>query len=286
MSRLKAAWAAWVAWCAREEDPRPQALVRILVPLMIVLDLLRVAQLGLFGTLFRPFSEGGLNRNVDSAYVLDRWLPADTAGLWAAGVTVVCMLLTSLGVASRPAAVIGVLAYAQVGHLYSPGDRGIDRILRTVILIWAFGQSHRALSLSRAPRAATIPAWPASLARFLMVIVYLSAGLGKLMQQPRWLAFDGTPVLYRIMTDPLAAHMDPVAMQAWFWPLRIMGWGTLALELSSPLILTRYARYWAIPGIFMHLGIFYTMDLGMFSWGMLSLYPLFLRGLPPAPGRR
>ena len=277
MSRVRAWWAAWVAWCGREEDPRAQALVRILAPLMIVLDLLRVWQVGLMGVLFRPYAEGGLNRNVDTAYVLDRWLPADTAGLWAVGVTLVCMGMASLGVAARPALFIGVLAYAQAGHLYAPGDRGIDRILRTILLLWAFGQSHRYWSLSRRSGwAERIPAWPADVARFLLVIVYLSAGIGKLMQQPGWLAFSGTPVLYRVMTDPLAAHMDPVAMQGWFWPLRLMGWGTIALELSSPLIWTRWARYWAIPGIFMHLGIFYTMDLGMFSWGMLSLYPLLL----------
>ena len=44
----------------------------------------------------------------------------------------------STGVAARPALLIGVLAYAQAGHLYAPGDRGIDRILRTVLLIWAW----------------------------------------------------------------------------------------------------------------------------------------------------
>ena len=31
--------------------------------------------------------------------------------------------------------VFGALAYAQLGHLYPPGDRAIDRILRTALLI-------------------------------------------------------------------------------------------------------------------------------------------------------
>ena len=89
------------------------------------------------------------------------------------------------------------------------------------------------------------------------------------------------------MVDPLAAHMDPHRMLAWEWPLRIMGWGTIAFELSVPLIWTRWAPYWALIGVTMHLGIFYTMDLGMFSWGMLSLYPLvFARWMTETPQKR
>jgi hypothetical protein len=274
MTRAGTAWARWVAWCGREEDARTQALVRVLAPLMIVLDLGRAWQLGLLETLFRPYAAGGINKIRDSAFVLDLWLSDDVAGLAAVGVTLVSFSLASAGLAARPALIVGVLAYAQVGHLFPPGDRAIDRILRTVLLLWAFGQSHRRWSLSPQPALARVPAWPADVARFLMVLIYLSAGVGKLMVEPAWLAWSGTPVLYRVMTDPLAAHLDPVAMQAWFVPLRVMGWATIALELSAPLILTRWVRWWAIPGAIMHLGIHAAMDLGMFSWGMLSLYPL------------
>ena len=35
------------------------------------------------------------------------------------------------------------------------------------------------------------------------------------------------------------------------------------------------ARAWAPLGVFMHLGIASTMELGMFSFGMLALYPVF-----------
>ena len=275
MKKVAELWQRWVAFCARTEDPRPQALLRILLPWMILLDLGRVAQLGLLDDYFVPFQQGGINRVQDSAYILGSFLPPETAGLVGVAVAAAGLLLASLGLAYRPALLIGILAYAQVGHLYSPGDRAIDRILRTVLLIWAFSDAHRFWSLNRAPRLERIAAWPADLARYLLVIIYLSAGLGKLLAQPAWLAVSGTPVLYRVMTDPLAAHMDPITMQSWTWPLRIMGWGTILLELSVPLVFTRFAPYWAIFGVGMHLGIFYTMDLGMFSWGMLDLYPLF-----------
>lgn len=277
-------WRRWVTFCARTEDPRPQALVRILVPWMILLDLGRVAQLGLLDDYFVPFAQGGINRSQDSAYILDLFLPAELAGLVGVGVSVFGLLLASLGLFYRPALLIGILSYAQVGHLYSPGDRAIDRVLRTILLVWVFSDAHRFWTLNRVGRLESIAAWPADLARYLLMIIYLSAGLGKLLAQPGWLATSGTPVLYRVMCDPLAAHMDPLAMQSWSWPLRIMGWGTIALELSVPLIFTRFAPWWALVGVGMHLGIFYTMDLGMFSWGMLALYPLlFARWIVGTP---
>ncbi len=53
-----------------------------------------------------------------------------------------------------------------------------------------------------------------------------------------------------------------------------MSWATVALELSSLLLLTRWAPWWGIVGALMHVGIFSMMELGMFSWGMLALYPI------------
>jgi hypothetical protein len=67
-----------------------------------------------------------------------------------------------------------------------------------------------------------------------------------------------------------------VAAAAWPWLWRIGGWLTIGLELASPLLLTRFRHFWAVGGILMHLGIALTMDLGMFSWGMLSMYLVVL----------
>lgn len=267
-------WSWWVARCAREDDARPLAVVRIGAALAILLDLLRVAQLGLVDVLFRPYDQGGLSQVQDPAYLVGGWLGPELAGRALFATSAVCMSLVALGVLTRPATLLGVLAYAQLGHLYPPGDRGIDRVLRTVLLILMFSGAHRRLALMGGPALARIRQWPADLLRSFLVIVYLSAGIGKLMQQPAWLSTRGVPVLYRVMTDPLAAHVDPQAALPFWDLLRFMGWGTIALELSAPLLLTRFAPWWAVLGMCMHLGIYFTMELGMFSWGMLSMYPL------------
>lgn len=271
MARL---WVWWQTRVNRMEDSRPLAAVRIAVSLALVLDLLNVLRLGLVDTLFVPFDHGGLSNVQDSAYVMGKLLPDPWAGRVLFGTSLLCFVLTGLGVLSRPATVVGVLAYAQLGHLYPPGDRAIDHLLRTVLLILLFSDAHRRWSLSRGEVARQTRGWASDLIRTLLVVLYMSAGITKLMQQPRWLALQGMPVLYRVMTDPLAAHLDPVAMQDWTWLLRVLGWGTIAMECSGFLIYTRLAPYWAIPGICMHLGIAFSMELGMFSWGMMAFYPL------------
>lgn len=273
MSRL---WAWWVARTSRLEDTRPLAALRIGCAVAILLDLLQTARLGLVDVLFRPFSAGGLSAVTDTAYVLDAVLPPDLAGRLAWLVSVICFALVALGVGTRPAILLGVLAYAQLGHLYPPGDRAIDRLLRSVMLVLLFSDAHRRWTLGTRPPVWSTRGWTSDLIRTLLVVMYLSAGVSKLMTQPRWLAWSGTPVLYRVMTDPLSAHLDPVSTQGWYWLFYALGWGTIAMELSAPLIYTRWAPYWALCGIGMHLGIAVTMELGMFSWGMLALYPLLL----------
>lgn len=272
-------WRRWVELCFRPIDSRPLALVRVAVGACISVDLLRLGQLGLVRPMFTPYEAGGLSQVQDEAWLLHRWL-GDAAGLWAYGVSLICMIGVTLGLGTRASILVGVLAYAQLGHCYPPGDRGIDRILRMVLLFLLFSGVHRRFSLDnlllrRAPWV-RVPAWPAQLILFSMVMVYLAAGLGKIMQQPRWLSVQGTPVLYRIVTDPLAAHLDPVFWSQYPLPFRVGSIATIVLELGALVLLTRWRLGWAAFGVFMHLGIYASMELGMFSWGMLAMYPVLL----------
>lgn len=276
-------WERWKAYCDRDMDPRPLALVRIFVPLVIILDLLRLVQLGLVEVLFRPWEAGGLSTFSDPTAFIDTLSP-EWGGIVAFGLTLLCMTLVGLGRFMRPAIVIGCLAYAQLGHLYPPGDRAVDRILRCALLFLLFSQADQYWAWNSKRRATRVSAWPAQGIRFMLVTIYMAAGISKIAQQPNWLAVDGMPVLYRIMTDPLASNLDP---ESWTWafPLfRIGGWATIFLEVGAFLILTRWCRWWAVGGALMHLGIAMTMTLGMFSWGMLALYPLLLSTFFLEPG--
>ena len=267
-------WKRWLTHCERLEDARPLAWLRIGLPMCVIADLLRVIQLGLMDTVFVPYADGGLSRIQDPHLVLIDWF-GSSAGGTAVVVTLICMVFVSLGTWMRPAIIIGVFAYAQLGHLYPPGDRAIDRIVRTALLILLFSRADNWLSVRRI-RTQFIPAWPSDLLRFFLVMVYLSAGLSKLIQQPGWLSFSGTPPLLRILTDPMSASLDAVGWSEHALLFRLGGFFAIAIELSSPLLLTRYGHLWAVAGLLMHIGIAMTMSLGMFAWGMIAFYPLLL----------
>ncbi len=264
----------------REVDARPLALVRILVPLVLLLDLLRMAQLGLVSDLFVPFSAGGLNA-ADNPHAWVRDLSPEWGGPITFGVALAALAAASAGLGGRWSMLVALVAYAQLGHICGPSDRGIDRILRTVMLILVFSDAHRVLAIGR-PRAGQVKAWARGLITFLMVVVYLNSGVAKILGNPwGWLGWEGWPAVYLIVSNPVAGHVDPVAASGWLWLFRIGGWGTILLELSAPLLLTRFAPYWALPAAAMHLGIAATMELGMFSWGVLALYPLFFAAWIP-----
>ena len=263
-------WQTWVARCDRPVQAQPLVLTRILLATCVLLDLLRIIQLDLLDVIFKLGKDGGLTAFHGPQLIIhDWWGPA--AGPIALGITVVCMLLVIAGYGTRLAILVGVLAYSQLGHLFPPGDRAVDRVIRTGLLIVMCSGAAGPWWKSR---ETTIRGWSIDLVRYFLVMIYLSAGLSKLIQQPGWLSLTGAPPLLRILADPLSAHLAPVFWHDWTWLFRLGSWGTIALELSAILLLTRWCRHWAIFGALMHVGIFVTMGLGMFSLGMLSFYPV------------
>jgi hypothetical protein len=259
----------------RRVDVRPLVLLRIFVPMMVFFDLLRLVQLDLVTVLFRPDEVGGLSTFTDPSAFIHNWNPM-WAGPVAVGVTMICMVLISLGRWMRPAIILGCFLSAQLGHIYPPGDRAIDRILRCVLLIILFARVDQKWAWNKKERVETIPVWPVDLIKWMLVMIYMAAGISKMLQQPGWLSIDGMPVLFRIMTDPLASNHAPESL-VWAYPLFIFGgWMTIFLECSAFLLLTRWCHWWAIVGALMHVGIGVFMTLGMFSWGMLSIYPILL----------
>lgn len=283
------AWTAWVRRATRPVDVRPYALVRVLLSLVVLWDLLLLARHDLVHTLFTRFADGGLSAFKGVDFVLGGFGP--DVGVYLYATVVVCMAMVALGIGSRPASIIGVLAYAQLGALYPPGDRGIDRVMRTVLLLLAFTQAHRRYSLPTAlgwrPRAESTCGWIRDTFHVFLTIVYLAAGFTKI-GSGGWFTMMDPPQLFRVMADPTAGHLDPDSpVGRALWPVfRLAGAIAVVNELVAPLLLTRWAPYWAVFGALMHLGIAFGMKLGAFSWGMLALYPvLFAPWLLPVLDR-
>jgi hypothetical protein len=149
-------------------------------------------------------------------------------------------------------------------------------MVRTVFLILIFSGSHRALTIRSTKSSEVIPAWPGQLIVFLLVLMYMSAGLHKLGANMQWLAASGDVPVYRIVTDPMAGRLDSATAVDWLWFWRVLGWFTIIFEVGALLLLTRIGRFWAIMGLSMHLGLALTMHLGMFSYAMMAFYPVIL----------
>jgi hypothetical protein len=261
---MTALWQRWTVFTGRQMDSRPLHLVRVFIALAILGDLGAMARRDVLPWILYPGELGGLVMHPSSWYLFEGAVWAGPA-LWviagAAGV------LVAVGVGVRPAMVVLLLAYAQLGHLYIPGDRGIDRLLRTVMLLLIFSGS------TGSQPAKTVAAWPADLIRWLLMIVYLSAGVAKFGARPGWHALE-TPELYQIVCSPTTGRLDGM-----FWydygPLFALGGvGAIVLELSAVLLVTRFSRYWAVLGALLHIGLIFTVELGMFPFGMLALYPV------------
>lgn len=272
-------WAWWVARVNRPVDVRPFALARISLALCVLVDQLQMWSVGMSGVAYQLSEYGGLGGFHRAQYWFLDAGPAAAPALWV--VWMVCMACVALGVATRPAMLFGVLAYAQLGHLFPTGDRGVDRIVRTVLLLLLFTNAHRCYALGnvlrRRPRLATTPGWAHDLVHLFLVVVYAAAGVAKVANNGWW-KLSGTPMLLRVLADPMAGRIDPDT-RVWRSSaplLRVAGMATVVWEVMSPMFLTRYARWWALFGVAMHLGIAATMKLGMFSYGMLSLYWIVL----------
>lgn len=269
-----AAWQAWVDRCFRDVDARILAMVRIGIGGVMTLDLLWTWSLGLVPWLYVRAPEGMALPS--SSYVLDAWF-GPGQGPTAFWVAVASMACVTIGFAMRPAIVVGVVAHAQLGCLLPAAEQGVDHILRTALLILLFAPADARWAVGPSARRDTVPAWSSDLLMWLIVLIYLSSGLCKvLLDWDAWVVWGSLPATYKILADPLSGLLSPMAA----WPYRpvfqVLDWATLVFEIGALVLLTRWGRWWAWMGVVMHLGLFWLMKLGQFPFAMLAFYPLWL----------
>lgn len=273
-------WGRWVRAVERPVDARPLAAVRIAVCTVLLVDLVSVVQSGLATVVWRPAASGGLAvPGWGYTHGLGALVGADAGGVVALLLAVAGLLLGALGVLARPALFTAAFALSQLAWLAPPSDRGIDRLLRVVLLVLAASPCDRAwriagraaASPTEQPRA-TIPAWPVDLLRFQWILVYTGAGAAKLLASAGWWSGEGAPELARVLGDPVVGRF---VFGPDTWPLlRALGATTIAFELAAPLLWTRFGRAWCVLGITFHLATAITLDLGLFPYGMLAIYPI------------
>lgn len=292
--------AGWVSLWDRREDPIILALVRIAVASVVLYDFLWIWHLGLVEALFTPQEGGGLpdvlSRNpVPELY---RWFPLTPATAWMAwGTMVASIICFGLGFLTPLSGLVAVLTSAQLAQVLPLGDRGIDTLIRNVVLILSCSSAGRRLGIDGlifGPRWMA-PAWPRHLLILQLTVVYFCAGIQKTALS--WTPFGGFSALYLILQDPAIARWPFDWLRSVYPLTQLAAATTMAFEWSAcfiPLVYWfrdtrtspgrvraffnthRPLRVWIALGVLLHLGIAMTMALGIFPFAMLALYPALL----------
>lgn len=297
--------ARWVAFWDERESPEPLALVRILVALAVLWDFGTAWTAGLIPDLWAPPPGGlGWTALAETPPRAVRLFGASAATVWLLfGGAVVAALFFLVGLWHRPAGFLLAFTGAELARLAPDGDRAIDQLLRIVVLVLAFSRADARFSVAawwrrRSGRSLleTIPAWPRRLLFAQLVWVYSSAAHNR--GGIAWWPGGDFAAIAKILCDPHYARFAP-GWTASVYPLTQLATATTMLfELCSPLLfvlawldadpgrgggLGNWVRRWHVRhaylalGAALHLGIAVTLRLGVFSFGMLALYPVFLR---------
>jgi hypothetical protein len=299
-ARASRLWADWVSLWDGEEDPRVLATIRIAIALVMAYDLVYLYQIGLVETLFAPQEAGGLGdvmgrKPPPEAYV---WLggTAQTAWLlWA--ICLGAIACFGAGLLMPLAGLVFVLAYAQLAWALPLGDRGIDMMIRNVVLILSFSGANRAWGLDALlfGRRERVPSWPRYLLVLQIAVMYAMAGVQK--TAVTWTPLGGYAALYIVLQDPSIARHSFAWLDAVYPLTQLATAATMIFEYGAVLVPLsfwwrktrtrggwlraqsnrfRWVRGWMAIGVLLHLGIAATMSLGIFPWAMLALYPAFL----------
>lgn len=119
--------------------------------------------------------------------------------------------------------------------------------------------------------------WPLRLVRLQVAIVYLSTAIWKL-QGRDW---TNGSALYWVLQDPKYQRisLDWLLSNEWGQALAMAGtWGTVVAEFALPVLLLdpQRRKYGLVLGTMLHLGIWATMRIGLFSPMMLVSYLAFI----------
>ena len=198
-----------------------------------------------------------------------------------------CFTAMAVGVKSNvavPAAFLGSLLHVHWNKLPLSSAHQVLIVVVFCLLwadtgaVWSVDAWLQARARGRARLEASAPAaqpiWPLRLVQCQVALIYASSGLWKLFG-PVWR--DGSGVYYALSNNMF--HRVPIAVPVEVSSLVALAtYGTLLLELTFPLLLlTKPTRRIALAaGVILHLGLWLTLELGLFSWFMIASYLAFL----------
>jgi len=208
-------------------------------------------------------------------------------------------LICGLGLAGGLGLVLGVFPrcaaacvwLASVSYAWRNMDilHSGDNLIRIGAFFLIFARSGEALSLPRAlsrrlfPQAAVdsvalyqpVPAWPQRILQLQLCILYLAAGVWKLMG-PTWR--NGTAVGMVLQLGEFQRFPVP---EFFLTPLmsQVFTYGTLAFELGFPVLIwiPQLRLPVLVAGLAFHAGLDWVMNVQLFQWLITAYYLLWLK---------
>lgn len=303
--------ARYVAFWNEREPATALALLRIAIGCVLAYDLIYLVCLDLEITIFGDVAEYNLGY-AESLEIQPLVRQLFGTGPLAVQVAVyggiAAALAFALGLLTRVSGALVIVTQLQLAILYSEGDRGIDELLRLVILILLFSQSGATLSLDARIRHGAwarpnvlVPAWPRYLVIVQLVWLYTSAAISK--DHMMWSARGDYMSLFYILRYQHFVRWDMTWLPAWV--TQVGAFTTIWFEALAGLMIvacwrtrrdpdgtrrsTRgwwvWKRVWITIGLGLHTTLWILMNIGIFTTGMLALYfcwvsPRLLQRLP------
>lgn len=276
-------WQQWNRFWFTPADPATLGLVRLLAGLILFYThfVWTVDLLGFLGPAGRiPVDVAQRLQRSELAWSHLYWLSSSASGLWVAHVlALIILLMFVLGLCTRVTSVLSALIAISYAHRATGALFGLDQVNGFLALYLAIGPAGAAYSLDawRARRRGAVAAGAAApqvmanvalrLIQVHLCVVYLFAGLGKLLGQSWWAgtalwgAFANfeyqTLDMTWLVSYPLLVNLATQTILVWEITYIVLVWP----RLLRPLVLAL-----AIP---LHLGI--GLAMGMMTFGLAML---------------
>lgn len=259
---------AWLRWW---EGAVPVARY---APLRVGLGLVFLAEfLTLYPVAHLQFDDRGLSaQSIGSAWghvrypLLDHITGAQVDGVITLGAA--ASVLLAAGVYPRVAGAVAFVLEVLLLHRSNYWQDGSDCLVRCLVFFVCF---------ARLSGPGQTGIWPLRLVRLQVAVVYLATAIWKL-QGRDWA--NGT-ALYWVLQDPKyqRVSLDWLLSRPLGQGMATAGtWATVLLEFALPVLLLdpRRRRWGLLLGTALHLGIWATMRIGLFSPLMLVSYLAFV----------
>jgi hypothetical protein len=178
------------------------------------------------------------------------------------------------GCFTRVSAVIAWVLSMSFANLNSDIDNAGDTVRGILLFYLAISPCGATWSIDAWRSKRTGPAfifpWPLRLIFLQMIVIYWANGLHKVVGR-EWQLGNS---LYFVLSDATLTRVSRVEFGLPYWLTRVMSWTVLGWEVTFPLLLVwRPIRIFALClGVLFHLGIWFSLELGMFAPYMLCMY--------------